>query len=224
LQPVAAAPATCYVRPYRPGDEAQLASLYAEVFGRERPIDVWRWKLMQRETAPAPLWVAATEEGERIVAQYSGIPLRVKLEGRERPALNTVEAMTAPGFRRQGIITRLGTAAHGEWGRAGYAAALALPNEQWGTRTHALSFRRAFPLAWLRFPLHVERVVTRPGRLPAPLGQPVAILAGAGSALWRWAFRGIMRRRTAGSHVRERGGTRRRMGGLALLARPRASL
>jgi hypothetical protein len=148
---------------------------------------------MQREVTPAPLWVAATRHDESIVGQYGGIPVRVKLGGVERPALNTVEAMTAPRFRRQGVISALGTAAHQGWGQAGYASALALPNEQWGTRTYALGFRRVFPLAWLRFPLHAERAVSRPGRVPAGLRRPAALLAGAGSALWRGAFRGIMR-------------------------------
>jgi hypothetical protein len=153
---------------------------------------------MEREVSPASVWVAVAHDG-RIVGQYGGIPLRVRMRGEVWPAVNTVEAMTAPGFRRQGIITKLGEAAHEGWARAGYAAALALPNEQWGTRTYALGFRRIFPLAWLRFPLHAERVITRRSSMPAPLGIPAAVVAGAGSAIWRLAF---MRGRAGGSGVR----------------------
>jgi predicted N-acetyltransferase YhbS len=196
------------VRPYRPGDETQLAALYAEAFGRERRPDVWRWKLMEREVSPGSTWVAATHEGERIVGHYGGTPLKLRSRGEERPVVHAVEAMSARDFRRQGILTRLGEAAHEAWGRAGYAAVLGLPNEQWGTRNYAVGFRRIFHLAWLRFPLHVERVVARSGRLPAPLDGPAGALAGAGSAAWRWTFRGIMRARMGSSdlHVEEAGG------------------
>lgn len=203
-----AAPATWYVRPYRPGDESQLATLYAEVFGRERPLDVWRWKLMEREVSPGSTWVAATHEGERIVGHYGGISLKLRLRGEEQPVVHSVEAMSARDFRRQGILTRLGEAAHEAWGRAGYVAVLGLPNEQWGTRNYAVGFRRIFPLAWLRFPLHVERVVASAGRLPAPLNRPAGVLAGAGSAAWRRAFRSIMHARGGSSdlQVKEAGG------------------
>ena len=201
MQSVETGTAKWYVRPFRPGDEEQLAALYAEVSGRKRAVEAWRWKLMEREISPAPVWVAVTREG-RIVGQYGGIPLRVRLRGEERPAVNTVEAMTAPDFRRQGIITRLGEAAHEGWAKAGYSAALALPNEQWGTRTRALGFRRVFPLAWLRFPLHAERVITRRGHLPAPLSRPAAALARVGSAIWRSAFQSLARGKSGGSSVR----------------------
>ena len=202
MQSMEAAAATWYVRPYRPGDEAQLAALYAEAFGRERHPQVWRWKLMEREGSPGFSWVAATLDGGRIVGHYGGIPLKMRLRGEEREVIHGVEAMTAPDFRRQGILTRLGGAAHEEWRRSGYAAVLGLPNEQWGTRNYAVGFRRIFPLAWLRFPLHVERVVARSGRLPAPLDGPAIALAGAGSAAWRWAFRGTARTRTGSANLR----------------------
>ncbi len=200
MQSVEAAATTWYVRPYRPGDEEQLASLYAEAFGRERPVDVWRWKLMQRHISPASVWVAATHD-ERIVGQYGGIPLRVRLRGQERPAVHAVEAMSARDFRRQGILTALGQAAHSAWAEAGYSAVLGLPNEQWGTRNYALGYRRVFPLAWLRFPLHAEYATRRAGMLSGPVGKAASVAAGAASFVWRSAFRGIMSGRTGESGV-----------------------
>ncbi|MDQ5823751.1 MAG: GNAT family N-acetyltransferase [Chloroflexota bacterium] len=196
MQSAEAGPTSWYVRRYRPGDEAGLASLYAEAFGRERPVEVWRWKLMEREISPAAVWVAATHGDERIVGQYGGIPLRVRLRGEERPAVHAVEAMSARDFRRQGILTGLGEAAHSAWAAVGYAAVLGLPNEQWGTRNYALGYRRVFPLAWLRFPLHAEHAVGEGGVLPGPTGKAAAVVAGTGSFVWRSLFRSIMNSRT----------------------------
>src|SRR3712207_3528036 len=121
---------------------------------------------MHREISPAAAWVAVTRDDKRVIGHYGGIPLRVRLRGEEFPAVHAVEAMSSRSFRRQGILTTLGSAAHEAWAHAGYKAVLGLPNEQWGTRNYALGYRRLFPLAWLRYPLHAERVAVRPGPLP----------------------------------------------------------
>ena len=205
MQPVGTNPTTWYVRPYRPGDETQVATLYAEVFGRERPLEVWRWKLMEREISPASVWVAVTQDGEQVIGHYGGIPLHVRLRGEELPAVHAVEAMSSRKYRRQGILTALGSTAHEAWRQAGYAVVLGLPNEQWGTRNYALGYRRLFPLSWLRYPLHVQRMAARFDRLPAPLRKPVAALGGAGSAIWRKAHQVKMQRNIdrSGISVRE---------------------
>lgn len=202
MQSLEAPATTWYVRPYRPGDEEQIASLYVEAFGRERPVEVWRWKLMEQDISPASVWVAATHQGGRIVGHYGGIPLRVRLRGEERPAVHSVEAMSARDFRRQGILTALGEAAHGAWAMSGYAAVLGLPNEQWGTRNRAVGFRRVFPLAWLRFPLHAERALVESRLAHGPLAKPITAVAGVGSFIWRSAYQGIMTSRTRGSNIR----------------------
>jgi hypothetical protein len=186
------------VRPYEPGDETQLVELYARVFGRPRPVEVWRWKLQGRPAPYPTVWVAATSEG-RIAGQYGGIPLGLQIGGQVYPAVHAVEAMTDPAFRRQGMLTRLGEAAHGGWAAAGQVAVLGLPNDQWGTRNYALGYRPLFPLAWLRFPLHAERAVARTAQIPRPLAGPVAALGAAGSGVWRGLARGAMRRQMGGA-------------------------
>jgi hypothetical protein len=187
-----------HVRAYRPGDERQLVGLYAEVFGRPRLIEAWRWKLLGRDGSPENVWVAVTSEG-RIVGQYGGIPLHIKLRGEIHPAVHAVEAMTSPDYRRQGMLTRLGSTAHDAWAKSGRVMVIGLPNEQWGTRNRALGYTDLFPLGWLRFPLHMERVAVRPGKLPRPFARPAAALGGAGSRAWRSLSRAQMRRKTAGA-------------------------
>src|SRR5690349_21859925 len=147
-------------RPDQPGDEEQLVALYARVFGRPRSVAFWRWKLKGRNAPFETVWVAVTDAGQ-IIGQYGGIPLRVQLHGQVRPAVHAVEAMTDPLFRRKGMLTRRGSAAHTGWAEAGQAVVLGLPNEQWGTRNRALGYVTLFPLAWVRFPLHLERVVAQ---------------------------------------------------------------
>jgi hypothetical protein len=186
------------VRPYQPGDEEQLVALYARVFGRPRSLAFWRWKLKGRDAPFETVWVAVTTEGQ-IIGQYGGIPLRVQLHGQVHPAVHAVEAMTDPAFRRQGMLTRLGSAAHQGWAEAGQAVVLGLPNEQWGTRNRALGYVTLFPLAWLRFPLHIERVVAQRGRVPGPLVGPAAGVGAVGGGVWRQVARRTLRRKQQGA-------------------------
>lgn len=188
------------VRPYRPGDEEQLVALYARVFGRPRSLAYWCWKLKGRDAPFETVWVAVTDAGQ-IIGQYGGIPLRVQLHGQVYPAVHAVEAMTDPTFRRQGMLTRLGSAAHAGWATAGQVAVLGLPNEQWGTRNRALGYTTLFPLAWLRFPLHIERVVAQRGRVPGPLVGPATALGTVGSGVWRGMARRTLRRQQQGAGI-----------------------
>ena len=80
--------------------------------------------------------------------------------------------MTAPEFRRQGILLHLGEEANRHWRASGYAVVVGLPNEQWGSRTRMLGWQTLFPLEWLRFPLHLGRVASRPGKVPRLPSRP----------------------------------------------------
>jgi GNAT superfamily N-acetyltransferase len=183
---VTAAPLPAWsIRPYRPGDEAQLVALFAQVFGRPITAEWWRWKLKGRPTPVENVWVAAAVADGRVIAQYAGIPVRLQWAGQVRDAMVSVDTMTAPDFRRRGILTALGQAAYARWTAAGVAAVLGLPNQQWGSRTDALGWQRLFGLGWLRYPLHVERALARAAHVPRPLARPAEALGGLGAAAWR---------------------------------------
>lgn len=183
-----ALPPAWSIRPYQPGDEADLVALFAQVFGRPITAEWWRWKLKGRPAPVENVWVAVAEADGRIIAQYAGIPVRAQWAGPIRDAMVSVDTMTAPDFRRRGILTALGQAAYASWAAAGVSAVLGLPNQQWGSRTDALGWQRLFALGWLRYPLHVERALT--ARLPRALAGPAQALGGPAAAGWRAARRG----------------------------------
>ncbi|HEY1012805.1 MAG TPA: GNAT family N-acetyltransferase, partial [Herpetosiphonaceae bacterium] len=182
------------IRPYRPGDELALAALFGRVFGR--PIDpaFWRWKL---KSLPAPaenVWLAeagdapATAEGAPAPArgapvfQYAGIPLRFSTPAGETTAMISVDTMTAPEFRRRGLLTSVGRHAYEQWRAGGVGFVLGLPNDQWGSRTGALSWRPLFPLRWLIRPLRPETLLARKLRLGRSGG--LALLGGLWNLWW----------------------------------------
>ncbi len=191
-----------YIRPYRESDEAQLVSLFASVFGRHRSVGWWRWKL---KGLPAPVenvWVAVSETDGQVVGQYAGIPVRLQSRGVVRDVMVSVDTMTAPDFRRRGVLSALGTAAYASWAQAGVAAVLGLPNEQWGSRTVALGWVRLFPLAWMRVLLRWERVA-RSGRVPAAIRPGAVLLASLASRPRREVWRRHLARTAEGIEVRE---------------------
>ena len=171
-------------RLYRPGDELGIVALYEQVFGHRRSPEWWLWKFKGLRAPIELTWVAEASDSGRIIGHYPGIPLRMKLAGQTRPAIVNLDVMTAPEFRRQGVLLRLGEEANRHWRDAGYSVVVGLPNEQWGSRTQMLGWRTLFPLGWLRFPLHLDRSLSRPGKLPRPLRFGAHLLGEAASQLW----------------------------------------
>ncbi len=148
-------------------------------------MEAWRWKL---KGLPAPVenvWVAIAADDGRVVGQYAGIPVRWQHDGRVDPAMISVDTMTAPEFRRRGILTALGQAIYATWAAAGVAAVLGLPNQQWGSRTDALGWVPLFPLLWQQVRLHAEARLA--ARVPPPLRGPVAATGRLATAAGRRA-------------------------------------
>lgn len=162
------------IRPMAPGDEAALVKLFAEVYGRPIDADHWRWKL-QHPGVPN-VWLAMS--GERPVFQYAGIPTVFRVDGGPTRAMVSVDTMTAPDFRRLGLLTRVADEAYTQWRQAGVDFVIGLPNEQWGSRAAALGWKPLFPLRWLMCPLHPEALLAR--RLSIPALRRLSFV----SALW----------------------------------------
>jgi hypothetical protein len=166
-------------RPYRPGDEAMVAQLYETVYQRPLDLDYYRWKLLD---SPWPIerpcvWLA--DAGGRLAGHYGGTPFRFKLAGGEFIIMHGSDAMTSAAFRRQGVFSALGTAAHEAWAAGGIPFLIGVPNNQWGTRRAYLDYRPQFKAAWFWRPLRAEQIVMRRYPLPAVLSGP-ARLAGRG--------------------------------------------
>ena len=166
---------TLPIRSAAPGDEAALVALFAEVYGR--PIDAahWRWKL--KHPGVSNVWLAMS--GERPVFQYAGIPTAFDVDGGPARAMVSVDTMTAPDFRRRGLLTHVAGKAYAQWREAGIDFVIGLPNEQWGSRAAALGWQPMFPLRWLKRPLRPEALLAHRLSMPALRRLPFV------STLWR---------------------------------------
>lgn len=138
--------------------------LFGNVFGRAITEDYWRWKLQRPPATLDNVWIALCEE--QPVFQYGGIPTRFWLAQAPATTMVAVDAMTAPAFRRRGLLTEVVGQAHAAWRQSGVAFVLGLPNEQWGSRTRAVGWQPLFPLQWLVRPLRPEAFLARRLRMP----------------------------------------------------------
>jgi hypothetical protein len=173
------------IRPFMAGDEDQIKALFQRTFGKERSIDEWKWKFIANPlVGKVPhMFVAYLPASGRIVGHYAGIPCRMKVGERTLDAMVSVDTMTDPDYRRQGMLTRFGEVVYQAWAAAGQKLIIGLPNQQWGSRKEALGWEQIFPLVWLRYPVHAEALADRAGRLPGALSPLARPLLGAGSRL-----------------------------------------
>jgi len=151
------------IRSFRNGDERALTSLFETVFGKRMSEREWRWKLAPTFKVPN-VWLAT--HAEQPIFQYAAMPTRFKIDERASDVMVAVDAMTAPRFRRRGLLTEVVGRAHEAWRDAGVAFVIGLPNQQWGSRARALGWRKLFPLQWLARPLRPEALIGRRLGLP----------------------------------------------------------
>jgi len=182
------------IRTYRSGDERALVALFERAFGRAIDEAHWRWKLRHAATKVENVWLAL--DGDAPIFQYAGIPTRFRLPSGETIAMVSVDTMTAPEWRRRGLLGNVGRVVYDAWRDAGIPFVLGLPNERWGSRAGALGWLPLFQLAWLVRPLRPEALVARRLRLPA-LAR-LAWAGGAWNALWR-----VRSRRDPSVHLRQ---------------------
>jgi GNAT superfamily N-acetyltransferase len=147
------------LRPYRAGDEREIMRLFARVFGRETSAEQWRWKFKARAWPAENVWVAVQDD--RPVGHFAAIPARMSVAGREKAAALVVDVMTAPDFRRRGLLTDLARCVMQAWTRAGVSLLYGLPNEQWGSRTRAIGLEPVLRLRRFVLPLAPQQTLSR---------------------------------------------------------------
>lgn len=168
------------VREYRAGDEHEIAKLYALCFGRDRPIEEFRWRFFEAPVERVDILVLCA--GGRVVGSSARAGFPAFVNGRRAVCRVTGDAMVHPDFRgRQGLamLTEAGT-------DLPYDLSLYTPNEG-SIKVVARLGRRRFrtPITqWVRWgglPIRIASTVVPRRRLRvtplAELGTEVDALA-----------------------------------------------
>ena len=93
-----------FVREYREGDEEQILAIFRRSFFVDRSVARWSWEYRENPYGNRKISEAFTEDG-RLVAHYSGYPVRFHSEAGGAQALTALQigdTMTEPSFRHVG--------------------------------------------------------------------------------------------------------------------------
>jgi hypothetical protein len=170
-----------HVRPYRPGDERTLVSLWTEAFGKPMSEAHWRWKAKGRSAAVENVGIAVAAD-DRPIFQFVGIPCPAIVLGTPRTVMIGADVVTDPAFRRRGVFPTTARRLFDSWRDAGVALVLGLANDRWRAQADALGYERFFPMRRLVRILRPERLLARRAHVPG-----LARLRGVG-ALWNLAW------------------------------------
>lgn len=115
------------IRQFREGDEIQLRELTELVFGRRLTEEYWNWEFRYNPAGFTKTWVAVV--GNEIVGQYTVIPMRLKIQDKVILATLSVDTMTHPNYRHQGMFKVLAAKLYEEIGKEGIPITYGFPNE-----------------------------------------------------------------------------------------------
>jgi len=106
------------LRPYRdPQDRPALMALYEAIYGRPyggaADADAaFDW--MYRQSGDGRLLATAAFAGGQMVAFYGIVPVRMRVDGQDVVAAQSLDSMTHPAYQRRGLFARLGQWAYRE--------------------------------------------------------------------------------------------------------------
>ncbi|MGH9069308.1 MAG: GNAT family N-acetyltransferase, partial [Acidimicrobiales bacterium] len=146
-----------------PGDDAGIRAVIARAFpdNPKSRADILAWQYWDNPFGSTCAWV--WEDGDRIVAHYSGYPVPAVVGGRQGVLAIGVDAAVAPDYQGRGLFRPLSAALYEDCAGHGMAGTVCFPNDNsrkgitaagWvpvgRLRTHVL----ALDDAWLGRRLH----------------------------------------------------------------------
>lgn len=121
------------VEAFREDDAQGLCSFMGKIFAREgmRKADhfdetFWRWQYRSHPAGAA--FTVVARDGDSIVGHIANIPAPLEVDGREVPAVVTIDLMVEEAYRRRGVFRLMGDASNAMLEKAGVLLSLAFPS------------------------------------------------------------------------------------------------
>jgi len=120
------------IRAYREGDEEGILELSKAVFpakklDREQWLRQWRWMYKDNPAGVGRIWLA--EHNDKIVGQYAMIPIIINISDDVDTSAHSVDTMTHPDYRYQGIFETLAKKTYAEAAKEGIHIVYGFPNK-----------------------------------------------------------------------------------------------
>ncbi|MEX1184829.1 MAG: GNAT family N-acetyltransferase [Gemmatimonadota bacterium] len=193
-----AGPTAWRVRPLSEDDIPAALQLAQDVYGRPAREAWYRWKVLSAPGSEGirTAWVA--EDANGLIAHYAATPLRLQLNGRVYAAAHGCDIMTAPAYRRRGVLSTVAAAAHEHWANAGLHCIIGLPTASWGGLRERIGCQPGPRLGWLWRPLRPDALLHGgAARADNPATRAARLLATPPVAAWNRFWDGAIDRAAA---------------------------
>jgi GNAT superfamily N-acetyltransferase len=114
------------IRQAEPKDLASIRSLYKTVWGYNRPDRYDNWRYLNSVGSMCPVTLAV--DGENLAGAYTVWPIKIRLGDRVVSGAQSVDTMTHPNYRGQGIFTKLAEACYEIAAAQGVEVLYSFPN------------------------------------------------------------------------------------------------
>ena len=117
---------------YEPGDENGILDLMMSSYGSRRSSEHWNWKYKNNYTGKILIELAKDKEqsSSLVVGQYALMPLYLNYFGRKILSAQSLDTLTHPEYRGQGIFVKLASRLFDRSSKTGYELLYGFPNDQ----------------------------------------------------------------------------------------------
>jgi len=120
------------MRAYREGDEDGILELWKATYpekeyDRKGWLRWWHWMYKENPAGPGRIWLA--EHDGRVAGQYSIVPVKMKIADEIINGAQSLDTMTHPNYRHQGIFETLAKETYRQAGKEGIHVVYGFPNE-----------------------------------------------------------------------------------------------
>jgi GNAT superfamily N-acetyltransferase len=180
-------------RPFAPGDEDVLARLYETVL--ERTFEGEKWEWLFGEAASGSSHIMFADHDGVLVGQYATVPMRMQIQGKRVLTSLSLDTMTHPDYRRQGIFVTLAREVYARTAEEGVNLVYGFPKgNSFPAMVKYLDFFVLDQLPAMTRPVNLTAILkqkTKTGFLSALVGAPL-----------QWVFDLLRRRRVGGKDVK----------------------
>jgi len=180
-------------RPFARGDEKALADLYETVL--ERPFEGAKWEWQFGEAASGSSHIMFADHDGTLVGQYATVPMRMQIQGERVLTSLSLDTMTHPGYRRQGIFVALAREVYARTAEEGVNLVYGFPKKNsFPAMVKYLDFFVLDELPAMTRPVNLAAILrrrTKTGFLSVLVGAPL-----------QWGFDLLRRRRVGGKDIK----------------------
>jgi hypothetical protein len=171
-------------RNYQPGDERGINKLWKTVFSEgehERAeLDYWKWQYMNSPAGPGKIRLAV--DNGKIAGQYAVVPMHMQVQAAAVLGTLSLDTMTHPDYRRQGMFTILANELYEQLGKGDIPITYGFPNDNsLGGFVKKLEWTHICTLPIYVKPINLAKIVEQAisKRWLAKAAYPLAEIAGA---------------------------------------------